>query len=280
MMKEIIRILPLALIFSTSSLGVICQTAIEVSTSRYRLNMNNLSEANFMDSSYLTYEINCINQIDSIHLKSTQIFDTTSCDLFKNKRLKINKNDNEIQSVLYTVIWSDSNVVDSVFKVSPNCYNHLRIIGNEVEFMKRIEIATNSLLIYTPLNYFPANEAEERLVEFDSLNYELSKYFFENGFLSRFEHATFRNGKVSSSYNTETELNYLLFKIGIHITTHVQPSNYKELTIIHFKDEFGMQVMSKFLLTNLLSTGFVGGVYDPTYPIILSHFPEFLQKIR
>lgn len=257
------------------------QSVVGVTKIHYNLSLKDNSESNFIDSIHYTYDNNCLNQIDSIHLKNIQKFDSVKCAFLSNLYLNIVKNDSSVDKVVFKSNNGDDSFV-SVVRVNDNEYEKYMQHDGRTTFLEKIIISENSWSVYTPerFNTYFEHEKDSTNIVFDSLNYLCEKYFFENGFITQKEYSGVRNGEEISNYKGVIEISYLFIKNTIHVTKQNKSTNYKELIIINFDNSYGIHSMSKFIFISLITDSLVEAAYESHYPILLSYFPELLEKLR
>ena len=260
--------------FTNSGYG---QTSFGLNISYYLVPRNPISEAVIQDTAISTYNINCLNQLDSIHLKAPQLFDSTRCE-FLNYYLNIQRNDSVIEQVIF--IHSGNIGYSNLILVKENVYDIFYKTEQYTEFHYRIEIFEKTLSFYYPIRYANEDEETQREMAFDSSNFEYSKYFIKDGFVTKHEYATIIDGKSKDSEKGSIEYSYLFLENDILVSGDNKTAEYKSLNLISFDSPFGMSAMSKFIFIHLVMNDLVGGAYEVHYPIVLFHFPELLEKLR
>ena len=253
------------------------QTSFGLNISYYLVPRNPISEAVIQDTVISTYDINCLNQLDSIHLKAPQLFDSTRCE-FLNYYLNIQRNDSVIEQVIFS--HSGNTGYSNLILVKENVYDIFYKTEQYKEFHYRIEIFEKTLGFYYPIRCANEDEETQREMAFDSLNFEYSKYFIKDGFVTKHEYATIIDGKSKDSEKGSFEYSYLFLENDILVSGDNRTAEYKSLNLISFDSPFGMSAMSKFIFIHLVMNDLVGGAYEVHYPIVLFHFPELLEKLR
>jgi hypothetical protein len=254
-----------------------CQNTIIISSESYILPDDPVAEAKLQLSFADTLEITWLNFKDSWHLLKNQSFDSLSVYYLSEYDLEIDKNDSIINQIFLRHRASKS--FKHLIRVKPNVYDVFFNEEQHREFQTRIEISENSICYYDPIYYSYYDDSTQRKKEFDSLNYDYSKFCFNNGFVTCYERRVVMNGILSNFHGEIAEYEYVFFENEIHLRVK-RKRRENLLNLIRIYSTEGLYVISKFNLLNYIYAYPYFFGYEVYHPVLLFHFPELLEKLR
>lgn len=255
-----------------------CQDTLKLDVSYLRIDSElNFQDINSMKTSELIYDPFHIEKRNNIHLiQSNPILDSS----FFSDKLKICKNTNGvIQSVckrrLMEGVWS----LDSLVIMENNSYHRYTVHSKDsIEFKEKLQLSKDSFSMFSPVqiqDFSKTSDSNGYTVYFDEANYSRITHLFKGGYPISSSFIVVKNGEEIANYSEFFSFFNLL---NIKLIFKEEISGLADRVQVIFVENKNLIPYTKFLQASLIHDFFID-IYSIYYPVILSNFPELLDKI-